>query len=120
MNQTEARKVWVEALRSGEYKQGRRALRMGDRFCCLGVACDLYRKHEGGPEWSNPFYNGSRDYMSHGGDLPKAVINWLGIRHADGSNGLVSLANLNDRGNTFKEIAGIIESASEGRFHEPN
>ena len=32
---------WLVALRSGDYKQGRRALRVGDRFCCIGVAADL-------------------------------------------------------------------------------
>ena len=40
---------WVDALRSGEYKQTRGALRGDDegnepKFCCLGVACDLYAK----------------------------------------------------------------------------
>lgn len=33
---------WVDALRSGEYKQGKHVLRSTrDEFCCLGVACDL-------------------------------------------------------------------------------
>lgn len=33
---------WVDALRSGEYRQGGGVLRSSDdRFCCLGVACDL-------------------------------------------------------------------------------
>lgn len=36
---------WVEALRSGEYEQGRGRLRVtdnaGDSFCCLGVACEI-------------------------------------------------------------------------------
>ena len=32
---------WVEALRSGKYKQGRRTLRnRNDEFCCLGVLPD--------------------------------------------------------------------------------
>jgi hypothetical protein len=29
------------ALESGEYEQERNALRRGDRYCCLGVACHL-------------------------------------------------------------------------------
>lgn len=37
---------WVVALRSGEYKQGPGALHRGDKFCCLGVLCDL-----SGGEW---------------------------------------------------------------------
>jgi len=33
---------WIEALRSGRYKQGRWALRTkSDDFCCLGVLCDI-------------------------------------------------------------------------------
>ena len=30
---------WIKLLRSGEYRQGRGALRRGDEHCCLGVAC---------------------------------------------------------------------------------
>lgn len=39
---------WIEALRSGKYKQGRLALRTkSDDFCCLGVLCDV----SGVSEW---------------------------------------------------------------------
>lgn len=56
----EARRLWVEALRSGEYEQGRTWLRENDRYCCLGVACELYRKHTGIGRWeSNCFDSGS-------------------------------------------------------------
>lgn len=45
MNQ-EWKTKWVEALRSGKYKQGKMQLRVvlpdGEPgFCCLGVACDI-------------------------------------------------------------------------------
>lgn len=41
----EVKAKWVAALRSGEYKQGYRNLRSpDDRFCCLGVLCDLAAK----------------------------------------------------------------------------
>lgn len=33
--------LWIKALRSGEYKQGRNRLKRRDRFCCAGVLCDL-------------------------------------------------------------------------------
>lgn len=34
---------WVEALRSGKYKQGKGRLRdTDDNFCCLGVLWDVY------------------------------------------------------------------------------
>ncbi len=32
---------WVEALRSGKYKQERLTLQSGGGFCCLGVLCAL-------------------------------------------------------------------------------
>jgi hypothetical protein len=40
MNQ-EIKKRWVDALRSGEYKQGRSYLGMNNQFCCLGVLCEI-------------------------------------------------------------------------------
>jgi hypothetical protein len=32
---------WLEALRSGKYQQTTGELRGGDKFCCLGVLCDV-------------------------------------------------------------------------------
>jgi hypothetical protein len=38
----ELKQKWVEALRSGKYKQGKQALRnKADCYCCLGVLCEL-------------------------------------------------------------------------------
>lgn len=30
---------WINALRSGEYEQGKMYLYMNGKYCCLGVAC---------------------------------------------------------------------------------
>lgn len=42
----EMKEKWVEALRSGEYNQGKGRLRQanqyGSYYCCLGVLRDLY------------------------------------------------------------------------------
>ena len=39
------KKVWVEALRSGEYKQGKGMLyRPEETHCCLGVLCKVAGK----------------------------------------------------------------------------
>lgn len=35
------KKVWVKALRSGDYKQGKGNLYKKGRFCCIGVLCDI-------------------------------------------------------------------------------
>lgn len=40
------KRKWVKALRSGKYKQAREALKRGDRYCCLGVLCNVL-----GAEW---------------------------------------------------------------------
>lgn len=74
----EIKRRWVEALRSGEFEQGReRLLTVGrkgepDRFCCLGVLCELYLddhpEHPGWDEWGN--------LDGEVGSLPKAVIYW--------------------------------------------
>ena len=37
------KKKWIEALRSGNYKQAEGQLRDNDGFCCIGVACDLLK-----------------------------------------------------------------------------
>lgn len=40
----EVKAKWLAALRSGEYRQAREHLHVrdeGDRFCCLGVLCEI-------------------------------------------------------------------------------
>lgn len=117
-------KKWVEALRSEKYKQQTKSyLRVGNKFCCLGVACDLYQKEVGdlkelasGSD-DRYYYNGMASY------LPEIVQNWLGISTWSGSynddSGLrfrLDLASQNDSGKTFEEIADIIEAEPVGLF----
>ena len=40
------RTSWLEALRSGKYKQTKNTLRTPEGFCCLGVLCDIHDKHQ--------------------------------------------------------------------------
>lgn len=40
MNKSVATK-WVKALRSGKYKQGYKHLRRDNKYCCLGVLCEI-------------------------------------------------------------------------------
>jgi hypothetical protein len=50
--------TWCAALESGQYPQGQGALRpppkppLDDAYCCLGVACELF-KTELGAEWDS-------------------------------------------------------------------
>lgn len=45
MMNPEIKQRWVKALRSGKYTQGRTvmvdSIRGKDKFCCLGVLCDI-------------------------------------------------------------------------------
>ena len=104
----EAEKKLVEALRSGKYKQTVGALRRENRFCCLGVACDVL----GGSElWrieENHF-----SYEGRGGYLPdriRLMLNWASDSGAT-KNGS-SLSNRNDDRVSFLEIANVIEQGS--------
>jgi len=123
--QAENRKKWVEALRSGDYKQTQNVLTDGNNYCCLGVACDISdlgeweefeTKESGGFE-----YIVNRDYSSEKSsiDLPNSVQNWLGLYTISGAsvNGVAkSLVTLNDEGSTFNEIADAIEN-EENKYY---
>lgn len=37
----EQRDAWCKALRSGEYQQAHRMLRVHDTYCAVGVLCDI-------------------------------------------------------------------------------
>ena len=104
---------WVDALRSGEYGQTVHQLRQGDKYCCLGVACEI----SGLAEWDRDEH-GDRAYLGHGLNLPPDVVEWLGLNDHGGGfgNGLRSLVFENDDGASFSEIADIIESEPEGLF----
>lgn len=112
-NLTKPQQLWVDALRSGEYKQGKGALQSGDSFCCLGVACIVAEKHGVPVEKVHGRVLGS--HLS----LQVGVQRWLGLSDCTGiySKG-TSLAGLNDTGVPFSEIADIIESKPEGLFVE--
>ena len=121
MTPKEARALWVEALRSGEYKRGTGYLRSHDNFCCLGVACDLYKQEvKPDAEWESVSREdiGPLDhfsFMDAVGTLPLPVMKWLGLsdhvgelrRHIQGDPG--SLIDVNDGGHSFTFIADLIE-----------
>ena len=105
------KKLWVAALRSGEYKQGTGTLRtVGNEFCCLGVLCNLHAQAnpKAAAQQSSPTrYDGSSIWPS------ERVLEWAGL---DGANLTVSIrgrldcvAGHNDKGATFAEIADAIE-----------
>lgn len=125
----EVKEKWVAALRSGEYQQAHGMLRNVDEnsFCCLGVLCDLAIKdglklrvedltYEGDPDAIITYYDGISDI------LPDKVAKWANlsdspeVRVSDETDAELGtynacLAELNDNGWTFAQLAGLIEES---------
>lgn len=107
------KKKWLDALRSGEYKQGYGRLRSSDdRFCCLGVLCHVAKvKSEKisyeeamrlgwGPDAANTYtYDGEPGFLS------APLLEKFGITYDEGWD----LAIKNDEGRSFKDTADYIE-----------
>lgn len=108
-------KKWVEALRSGKYKQAKNVLydEKTGGYCCLGVACQLYNE-EFPEDKVNTGEGETQDLSSEYCEVRK----WLGLLSCTGHlvSGLGSLAELNDKGVDFTEIANIIEAQSDILF----
>ncbi len=115
----EIKAKWIAALRSGEYRQGAGALRRvastedEDRYCCLGVLCDLAEK-AGVLTVEKTQFGGYR-YQGESGLLPDTVQTWANLDTSNpdvykgSTRGL--LAELNDDGVPFSEIADMIEAS---------
>lgn len=126
---------WVEALRSGKYKQGQNVLHQSyegqnDSFCCLGVLCDLAAKdgavHKSKSSTYDPKLSTYR-YDTSASGLSSDMRTWSGVASSEGRinvtyednpldipfddvRGYTFLSVLNDRQNfTFEEIANVIE-----------
>lgn len=124
MEPKEVRKLWVDTLRNGRYEQGQCGLCCNNKYCCLGVLCELYQLHVGDLEITEyESYRGTQlKYDGNTSYLPEKVREWAGLRSMRGyisDTSQRSLAHLNDDADkTFKEIADIIESEPEGLLYE--
>ena len=108
---------WIAALRSGEFNQTRERLADMRRteHCCLGVLCELAIKDD--VEMEVFASVDARTYFD-GDDalLPERVAEWAGMSSRDGAlPGFFTLADLNDDGRSFEDIADVIEE-HWGRF----
>jgi hypothetical protein len=117
----ENQRKWVEALRSGEFKQSIATLQTDVGYCCLGVACVVAER------------NGVQVLKRDDGNLLGGSLNtqphvkaWLGIKECNGEHRVrekgrfyhSSLVTLNDnKGYTFEQIADHIEQNAEGIFN---
>ncbi len=105
---------WLEALRSGEYEQGRYYLDRSDKQCCLGVLCDVLdapwtagtstRLDVLDAPWAAAA--STRLYEGSSALLGPAVLCSAGLSQDEA----MILGEMNDKGATFKEIADYIEA----------
>lgn len=99
----------VAALRSGKYNQGQTALRRGDQFCCLGVACDI----SGLSEWMKCGATYTYGPLGLNAVLTEEVREYYGMYTYAGHNRKdprnLCLYLMNDGGDSFEEIATYIE-----------
>jgi hypothetical protein len=126
------KKLWVTALRSGEYTQGRGFLRElfddKPRDCCLGVLCDLFaieNPTEGRwltGRWLTDQLEGNAVTFqtrtdSSASELPAEVQEWAGLHSPNPDLGESTAAQWNDgeellegdKQATFSDIAEMVE-----------
>lgn len=123
----EIKKQWNAALTSGEYEQGKQRLRTDDdKYCCLGVLCNLAVK-AGVAKWERrtptDYSTGISGWhcvsidgtASNATTLPYFVQEWAGL---EDENPIVSagvgalqesLAELNDQGIPFDAISELVK-----------
>lgn len=100
---------WITALRSDDYKQGYGRLHNPEvnTFCCLGVACDLFKDEVGLKTTTGILYDRlTIEYNGLSGTMPTVLRDYLKINHELQSK----LVRLNDVWyRNFHEIADEIE-----------
>jgi len=111
---------WCEALESGKYQQAIGALRNSvNSFCCLGVACDLVAPGD----WVDD--DGEAYKTSYSAFPPTPIQDTYGfltracefknvpedLLKKHGTDRHKSLAEVNDNGWTFKQIAAFVRDA---------
>jgi hypothetical protein len=112
----EQKEKWARALESDEYVQGRDGLKSvasnGERYCCLGVATELFGTPIAGEDPVVGCYN---EYLFDvGGRFERSSVcpppGWMGLTHAE----IGSFIKANDREKkSFKEIAEMVRALPE-------
>ncbi len=126
----EVKEKWLAALRSGDYTQGQDVLWHKNKFCCLGVLCDIHAKETNNlHQWEKVYC-----YFGHDIDLPDEVTKWAGLKDRNPLIPVevikkvesaflilekpsyrtvekIDLATINDNCIPFNEIADLIEEA---------
>lgn len=122
--------AWIADLRSGQHEQARTILRDGTGFCCLGRLTELYiAANPGKMQFRHDLYSWAHldgGTATERKKTPMPVVAWAGLQSVLGDidnddipngpsdpNGdgdeVDSLADLNDAGLSFPQIADVIE-----------
>jgi hypothetical protein len=100
---------WVAALRSGDYKQAPSSLRNRGGYCCLGVFCDLHDSSQWRrmslTTYSLYEYNIDDGHPTRAYPPPSVRRKYRLTVKAQ-----AKLADMNDMGKSFNEIADYIEN----------
>lgn len=98
--------LWLKALESGKYKQGRYKLRTKKKifssFCCLGVLCDIAKK-DLKKRW---VVDENSSYDCFDGafcSIPNSVVEWLDVKD------IVQSTDLKNEFTFFLDFAGSKE-----------
>lgn len=103
--------AWIEALESGEYKQGKKSLRGVDQsgvgfcFCCLGVLTEL----------NNIERIREFDYLFPNGDVRSAFPPAIWFEEITGLGSIIreDLAGINDNSDDFSLVIRKIKELIE-------
>lgn len=107
----DVKRLWTNALLSGDYKQAQHHLRKsGVGYCCLGVLCDIAPEELGSWEKEHglaiSWISNVGRKISNRDFPPQSILDWAGISFEQAN----ALASLNDEeGADFPTIATFIE-----------
>ena len=102
---------WIKALKSGEFKQGKGYLERDGKYCALGIL-SLLSLVEGPCTYNQIDGHGRFDNKRF--TLSYNTLTWAGMDLEDFKVDVIyegestTIADLNDRGLSFKELARII------------
>ena len=106
------KETWIKALKSGEFKQGKGYLESDGKYCALGIL-SLLSLVEG--QCTYNLVDGLGRFDNKRFTLSYNTLNWAGMDLEDFKIDVIyegestTIADLNDRGLNFKELARIID-----------
>lgn len=100
--------AWIAALRSGEYKQTRNALKNDEGHCCLGVLCEVLAPHPSIKITADHIECTSAVGTAVWGILTSNIVREIGLDYGGGQAALITMNDTHEK--DFNEIADWIEA----------